>query len=369
MAVFTGRWLGSGTAGSTQIDERADVGQSDEHGRSAKCAQSAATEQACSLDAFPGAGLTDGNGAENPQVTAGTLVPGKPTTPWITWDESSTNGGQHSVFVARLDPAGDHFDLLNNGQPISHSGLDSTRPDIAFAGNTPYVSWHETDAAGNTLTFVGHFEGSPADPVFHIDTPQGIPSTPQGSSDDDTTDVRSPIASTCPDDPFTADGQSCTGGAVGTPFYAFTDDASGPRQLFAQGYTPGTTTTEAASAVTDTTASVAGAVSTDGALERLLDPPTMGPPRLTARVRPTCCWRPQQVSPPRLARRSGAYPLEPYRLPRRRPHRLRHRGRSGSVVHNRRIARHGEADLGHGARPPRRRGTEAGVPRQRPRTL
>lgn len=256
--------VGLGTAGKTSTDDVLDAGQSS-HGPLGECAQSAAAEQACSLDAFPGAGLTDGNGAENPQVTAGTLVPGKPTTPWITWDESSTNGGQHSVFVARLDPAGDHFDLLNNGQPISHSGLDSTRPDIAFAGNTPYVSWHETDAAGNTLTFVGHFEGNPADPVFHIDTPQGIQSTPQGSSDDDTTDVRSPIASTCPDDPFTADGQSCTGGAVGTPFYAFTDDASGPRQLFAQGYTPGTTTTEAASAVTDRTASVAGAVSTDGA--------------------------------------------------------------------------------------------------------
>ena len=250
--------------GNTATDDVLDAGQSG-HGPLGECAQSAATEQACSLDAFPAGGLTDGNGAENPQVTAGTLVPGKPTTPWITWDESSTNGGLHSVFVARLDPAGDHFDLLNNGQPISHSGLDSTRPDITFAGNTPYVSWHETDASGNTLTFVGRFEGNPADPVFHIDTQQGIPSTPQGATDDDTTDVRAPIASTCPDDPFTADGQSCTGGAVGTPFYAFTDNASGPQELFAKAYTPGTTTTGAASAITDTTASVAGSVSTDGA--------------------------------------------------------------------------------------------------------
>ena len=256
--------VGLGTAGKTKTDDVLDAGQSG-HGPFGECAKSATAEQACSLDAFPGAGLTDGNGAENPEVTAGTLVPGKPTTPWITWDESSSNGGLHSVFVARLDPAGDHFDLLNNGQPISHSGLDSTRPDIAFAGNTPYVSWHETDASGNTLTFVGHFEGNPADPVFHIDTQQGIPSTPQGASDDDTTDVRSPIASTCPNDPFTADGQSCTGGAIGTPFYAFTDNATGPQQLFAQGYTPGTTTTGAAAAVTGTTASVAGTVDTDGA--------------------------------------------------------------------------------------------------------
>jgi hypothetical protein len=232
------------------------------------CATTQAIELQCSLDAdqtlSDAQGLTDGNGAENPQVTAGTMVPGKATTPWVTWDESNTNGGLHSVFVARLDSAGDHFDLLNNGQPISHSGLDSTRPDIAFAGNTPYVSWHETNSSGQTVTVVGHFEGNAADPVFHIDSPD-IPTTPQGASDDDTTDVRSPLASTCPDDPFTADGQACTGGVVGTPFFAFTDNANGPQQLFAQGYTPGTTQTGGASGVTDSAATVAGAVSTDGA--------------------------------------------------------------------------------------------------------
>jgi hypothetical protein len=255
--------VGLGTAGKIATDDVLDAGQSG-HGPLGECAQSAAAEQACSLDVFPGAGLTDGNGAENPQVTAGTLVPGKPTTPWVTWDESSTNGGLHSVFVARLDAAGDHFDLLNNGQPISHSGLDSTRPDIAFAGNTPYVSWHETNALGQTVTIAGHFEGNPTDPVFHIDTPS-IATTPQGTGDDDTTDVRSPIASTCTDDPFTSDGSACPGGAIGTPFFAYTDNASGPQALFAQGYTPGATTTGPPSAVTTTTATVAGSVSTDGA--------------------------------------------------------------------------------------------------------
>lgn len=255
--------VGLGTAGKTAGDDVLDAGQSG-HGPFGECAQSAANEQACSLDVFPAARLIDGNGAENPQVTAGTLVPGKPTTPWITWDESSSNGGNHSVFVARLDPAGDHFDLLNNGQPISHSGLDSTRPDITFAGNTPYVSWHETNSSGQTITLVGHFEGNPANPVFHIDT-AGIPTTPPAASDDDTTDVRSPIASTCPDDPFTADGQACTGGAVGTPFYAFTDNASGPQQLFAQAFTPGTVQTGGASGITQSAAGVAGAVNTDGA--------------------------------------------------------------------------------------------------------
>ncbi|MBV9818050.1 MAG: hypothetical protein JOZ07_06830 [Solirubrobacterales bacterium] len=246
--------VGLGTAGKTATDDVLDAGQSG-HGQFGECAQSQANEQACSLDAHAAAGLSDGNGAENPQVTAGTLVAGKPTTPWITWDESSTNGGLHSVFVARLDPAGDHFDLLNGGQPISKPGFDNTRPDIAFAGNTPYVSWHQTEASGKTVTLVGHFEGNPADPAFHIDT-GAIPTTPQGTSDDDTTDVRSPVASTCPADPFTADGSACTGGAIGTPFFAFTDNASGPQRLFAQGYTPGRVSTGGATAVQRQTAIV-----------------------------------------------------------------------------------------------------------------
>jgi hypothetical protein len=114
------------------------------------------------------------------------------------------------------------------------------------------------------VTFAGHFEGNPTNPVFHIDTPS-IPNTPQGTPDDDTTDVRTPIASTCPDDPFTGDGSACPGGVIGTPFYAYTATTSGPQALFAQAYTPGTVTTGAASAITQTTASLAGAVNTDGA--------------------------------------------------------------------------------------------------------
>ncbi|MFZ0381341.1 MAG: hypothetical protein WAL38_26185, partial [Solirubrobacteraceae bacterium] len=114
--------VGLGTAGRSASQDILNTSGSN---RAGDCATTEALELQCSLDADQtlshAQALTDGNGAENPQVTAGTLVPGKPTTPWITWDESSTNGGLHSVFVARLDPAGDHFDLLNNGQPISRS--------------------------------------------------------------------------------------------------------------------------------------------------------------------------------------------------------------------------------------------------------
>jgi hypothetical protein len=248
--------VGLGTAGQTNP---LDVSGATHH--FGPCAESVAAENGCSLNVTPGNNLSAGSGAENPSITAGTMVAGNKTTPWISWDENSSNGGQHAVFVARLDAAGDHYDLLNNGQAISHSGFDSTRSDIVFAGNTPYVSWHEANGAGQTVTVVGHFEGNPASPVFHIDTPTaGVPTTPATTSD-----VRAPIASTCPDDPFTGDGSACQGGAVGTPFYAYTNNASGPQALFAQGYTPGAATTGVASAITQTTASLAGAVSTDGA--------------------------------------------------------------------------------------------------------
>jgi hypothetical protein len=254
--------VGLGTAGKTASQDVLNTGGANGIG---DCGTSLTSEQACSLDVASATGLNAGSGAENPQVTAGTMVPGKNTTPWIAWDESSANGGLHSVFVARLDAAGDHFDLLNNGQPISHAGLESTRPDIVFSHNTPYVSWHENNGT-TTQTFVGHFEGNPANPVFHIDTTSGIPTTTAVTSDDDLTDVRSPVASTCPADPFTSDGAGCQGNNIGTPFFAYTDDPNGgPRMLFAKGYTPGTVTTGTASSVTQTTAMISGTVNTDGA--------------------------------------------------------------------------------------------------------
>jgi hypothetical protein len=101
--------------------------------------------------------------------------------------------------------------------------------------------------------------------VFHLDTPQGITTTPNGpQSDDDLTDIRSPIASTCPDDPFTADGSACQGSSIGTPLFAY-NNGSSPRQLLAQGYTPGAVSTGPASAVTQSSATAAGTANTDGA--------------------------------------------------------------------------------------------------------
>ena len=58
------------------------------------CAESTQAEDACSLNKLAG------NDAEDPRVAAGTLVPGTPTVPWVTWSEDV--GGHHAIFVSRL---------------------------------------------------------------------------------------------------------------------------------------------------------------------------------------------------------------------------------------------------------------------------
>ena len=89
-------------------------------------------------------------------MAAGTQTPGGTTVPWVTWSEDN-GSGIHQIFVSRL--VGDHFELMNDGQPISTVVNDSTRPDITFSRHTPYVSWIE-NVNGTLKTFVGHFEGN-----------------------------------------------------------------------------------------------------------------------------------------------------------------------------------------------------------------
>src|SRR5439155_6510496 len=105
-----------------------------------KCAETLAKEEACSLNSNPSAD------AEDPRVAAGTMASGKPTVPWVTWDE--TVGSVRQVFVARLNPESGRFEIANGGAPISTSGVNSMRPDITFSGNTPYVSWREEVSPG-----------------------------------------------------------------------------------------------------------------------------------------------------------------------------------------------------------------------------
>ena len=213
------------------------------------CAASKGAEQTCSLNSDPGAD------AEDPQIAAGTMNPANPTAPWVTWDE--TVGGVKQVFVSRfVATPTPHFQIVNGGQPISTGGVNSARADITFSGNTPYVSWREETASG-TVGFYGHFVNA-ANPTFVLDE-SDVPLTPTAQAD-----VREPISSSCIATPFNANGSACQGGAVGTPFFLFTNGTS-PRGLFADAYQPGTPVTGAASGVTASAATVGGTVDPKGA--------------------------------------------------------------------------------------------------------
>ena len=148
--------------------------------------------------------------------------------PWVTWSET-IGLNRHAIFVSRL-VGGDHFETFNLGQPISNTLNDATRPDIAFSGNTPYITWQE-DVGGQRRTFSGHFEGGAAAPVFKLDTPTGIVRA-------NTADLRPPVSSTCTANPTNADGATCQANALGTPFFLYADGGAGSTHLFAQAYHP-----------------------------------------------------------------------------------------------------------------------------------
>jgi hypothetical protein len=181
----------------------------------------------------------------------------KATVPWVVWDEDVA--GVKQIFVSRLVGSGAsaHFELVNGGAPISQGSHDSTRADITFSGNTPYVSWREEDGGGHVTSFTGHFENA-ANPMFVLDDGDG-PLTPTAQAD-----VREPISSSCIATPFNGDGAACQGGAVGTPFFLFTNGTN-PRGLFANAYRPETPITGGASDVSRSTATAHGAVDPVGA--------------------------------------------------------------------------------------------------------
>jgi hypothetical protein len=154
--------VGGGTAGKpAQVLDNSATGGPCTAGSSLA---NGTVEAACSMN------KNAANNAEDPRIAAGTMNPNNATVPWITWTESV--GGTDQIFVARL-VGGDHFELANNGQPISLAANRSTRPDITFAGNTPYVSWRVNTGGSVDKEFLGHFvnAANPARP--HRSTPTG----------------------------------------------------------------------------------------------------------------------------------------------------------------------------------------------------
>jgi hypothetical protein len=225
------------------------------------CAASDTAEAGCSLNKDVNAD------AEDPRVASGTMNPANATVPWVAWAEGPT-GGHKQIFVSRL-VGGTHFELANNGAPVSVGGNDSTRPDITFSGNTPYVSWREDIGGGVTKGFLGHFVNNASGvPVFVLDE-SNIPLAPTGTTTPlpaGQADVREPISSGCTADPFNQDGKVCQGGAVGTPFFLFTNQVSASvLGLFAGAYQSSVPATGAASSITTNSATVAGSVNPNGA--------------------------------------------------------------------------------------------------------
>jgi hypothetical protein len=218
------------------------------------CAESATQEAQCSLNKSAAAN------AEDPRVAAGTMNPPNPTVPWVVWDENV--GGVNQVFVSRLVGAGAaaRFQLVNGGAAISTGTGPSTRADITFSGNTPYVSWRERVGTAD-VGFLGHFVNA-ANPTFVLDEGD-VPLTPTTQAD-----VREPISSPCTANPFNGDGTACQGAPIGSPFFLYTNGTS-PRALFGGAYKPSTPTTGAASAVTTSSATVVGSVNPTGASTRV----------------------------------------------------------------------------------------------------
>jgi hypothetical protein len=186
------------------------------------CGVSTTAEEGCSLNKNPAVDAAD------PRVAAGTMNPANPAVPWVAWDEDLS--GTHQIFVSRLAGTGTaaHFELANSGQPISLGSNPSTRPDITFSGNTPYVSWREDTGGGVLKGFYGHFVNA-ANPTFVLDQSN----VPLASA----ADVREPISSGCIATPFNGNGGACQGGAVGTPFFLFTNGTA-PRSLFCRPMSP-----------------------------------------------------------------------------------------------------------------------------------
>src|SRR5437016_4914278 len=244
------RWVavGNGTAGQTNVLDTLGA-----HGFG-NCAESPDAEDACSLNAIAR------RDAENPRVAAGTLKPGGTTVPWVVWQEDLGLGdGKHAVFVSRL-VGGDHFELFNSGQPVSNTANDATRPDISFSGNVPYISWQEA-IPDTQVAVVAQFEGGAAAPVFKLDAPTGIPNSRFGNAKDP---LRAPISSGCTANPFNADGASCQGGAIGTPFFLYTAGDPGSQRLFAQAFAPTDVSTLAATDISATDATLNGSANPGG---------------------------------------------------------------------------------------------------------
>lgn len=224
-------WIAVGRTGSGVLDASGSQG-------GGPCAESQAAEESCSLN------FDVNRSAEDAQIASGTMVAGTPTVPWVVWDEGAGTPNNNNVFVAHL--VGSQFQLANNGQPIG----TGDRADITFSRNTPYVTWHH-----NNQIQTGHF----ANPNVFVKDNANV-------GTDSLDNVRAPISSSCTANPFNADGSSCQGGALGTPFFLLTDGTASNAKLFGDAYRPGAPVTGGVIGAVSNGATVSGSVNPIGTL-------------------------------------------------------------------------------------------------------
>src|SRR2546425_8480296 len=241
-------WLavGNGTAGQKNV---LDTTGTNGFG---SCAESQEAEDGCTLNKVAG------NDAENPRVAAGTLTPGKPTVPWVVWQEDIGGGGRAGVLLPAL--RGEHLSLFYNRKPASETGGEAHPPPHPVFRDRPH-NFLAREESGEQVTFVGHFEGGASAPVFKLDTPTGIANSGFG---DVANPLRAPISSGCTANPTNADGSTCQGGAAGTPFFLYTAGGAGSQKLFAQAYAPSEVSTLAPTDIGNTEATLDGSVDPGG---------------------------------------------------------------------------------------------------------
>ena len=130
-------WVAVGNGGQGNLDASING--------AGTCASSLATEQACSLNIRPTAD------AEDPRVASGTMNPANPTVPWVAWDEDTGTITRCSS-AAWSAPARRRGSCRSTTASRSPSaGVDATRADITFSGNTPYVTWR-SDSGGSATS-------------------------------------------------------------------------------------------------------------------------------------------------------------------------------------------------------------------------
>ena len=241
--------VGNGTAGQTNV-----LDTSGAHGFGS-CAESQDAEDACTLNAVAG------RDAENPRVAAGTLRPGGPTVPWVVWQEelgeaASTPSSSRAWWAATISSSSTPASRCRTRR-TTRRGPTSRSPATSRTspGRRRYPGRRRPSSATSRV--------GAAAPVFELDTPTGIANS--GLRRDVVDPLRAPISSGCTANPTNADGASCQGGALGTPFLLYTAGQTGAQKLFAQAFAPTDVSTLAATDISETDATLNGSANPGGA--------------------------------------------------------------------------------------------------------